>query len=423
MLNLSRNLASMTSITYFWILIIIIVANYLFEQYLDYLNYKSQSASLPSELKDVYNEEKYLKSIEYNKTRSRFSFITSAFSFLLSFILLYSGFFGWLDALLRPMINNEILLSLAYFMVLFIVSDILNTPLQWYSTFVIEEKFGFNKTTPKLFIVDKFKGYLLSVLLGGLLGFVLLWLIHEWGQGFWWIFWVFIAGFMVFMNMFYTSLIVPLFNKLLPLEDGELKEAIQTYARSVKFPLDNIYVIDGSKRSSKANAYFSGIGRKKKIVLYDTLIENHTEEELVSVLAHEVGHFKKNHIYLGLLLSILQTGLVLFIMAQMIFNINLSLALGGDVLAIHLNLIAFGLLFTPISKVTGLLFNVLSRKNEFEADQFASLTYDGNALINALKKLSSDNLSNLTPSKLFVFFNYSHPPLLTRLEAIRNSNS
>ena len=411
----------MNELIIFWVIIGIVTADYIFEQLLDILNYNSQKTILPEEVSDIYDQEQYQKSVQYHKTRSGFSFLTSAFSFVLAFALLYTGFFGWLDGALRPFFENEVMLSLTYFAVLFVASDILTIPFQWYSTFVIEEKFEFNKTTPKLFFVDKVKGYFLSILIGGLLGYLLLMLIDQIGPSFWWIFWIVSALFMVFMNMFYTSLIVPLFNKLKPLEDGDLKSSIFAYANDVKFPLDNIYVIDGSKRSSKANAYFSGIGKKKKIVLYDTLIENHTDEELVSVLAHEVGHFKKKHVYWSLFLSVLQTGIILFIMSLMIFNKELFLALGGQEIAIHLNLIAFVLLFTPISKVTGLLFNVLSRKNEYEADAFARETYNGEALIKALKKLSGNNLSNLTPNKLFVFFHYSHPPLLQRLEALKGS--
>jgi STE24 endopeptidase len=403
----------------FFLIIAIVVADFVFEQLLDLMNYRSLGGKLPGEMNDVFDQEQYDKSIRYQKVRSQFSFLTSGISFLVILGLLYFGFFGWLDGALRPYFGDTIFLSLAFFALLFIASDVLTLPFQWYSTFVIEERFGFNKSTPGIFISDKLKGYGLSLILGGGIGYLFFQLIEWLGPGFWWIFWIVISAFTLFMNMFYTSLIVPLFNKLTPMENGNLKEAIEKYARSVRFPLDNIYVIDGSKRSAKSNAYFSGIGKKKKIVLYDTLIENHSDEELVSVLAHEVGHYKKNHIYWGLVLSIIQTGIILFIMSTLIFNPELSMALGGEISAVHLNLIAFVLLFTPISKVTGLFLNVLSRKNEYEADAFATKTYNGEELIKALKKLSSDNLSNLTPNRLFVFFHYSHPPVLNRVEAIR----
>ncbi|MDH5368201.1 MAG: M48 family metallopeptidase, partial [Cyclobacteriaceae bacterium] len=332
--------------------------------------------------------------------------------------LLWFGGFGWLDGQLRSIIDSEIVLSLSFFGVLFIVSDILAIPFSLYGTFVIEEKFGFNKTTPKTFVMDKLKGYVLAIILGGGILALLMWLVQEMGHNFWLYFWIAIAVFTLFINMFYTSLILPLFNKLTPLEDGELKQAIETYSKKIKFPLDNIFVIDGSKRSNKANAFFSGIGKKKKIVLYDTLINNHTTEELVAVLAHEVGHFKKKHVIYSFILSVLQMGITLFVMSLMVFNESLSIALGADQLGIHINLIAFTILYSPISKVSGILMNVFSRKNEFEADAYAKETYDNVQLQVALKKLSVDNLSNLYPHPAYVFMNYSHPPLLKRLEAM-----
>lgn len=401
------------------IILSIVVVDYLFEQALDYINLKARKTNLPDEIRSFYDEEKYAKSQRYHKTLGKFSFLTSGFSFVLSFLILSLGLFGELDAILRPYFDNQIVLALVYFGVLFIASDIVNTPFQLYSTFVIEEKFGFNKTTVKTFILDKIKGYVLTSIIGGLLIGTLLYLVLEIGADFWLYFWIIAGVFVLFINMFYTSLILPLFNKLTPLEDGELKTAIEAYSQKVDFPLDNIYIIDGSKRSKKANAFFSGLGKKKKIVLYDTLIENHTTEELVAVLAHEVGHFKKKHIVYGFGISILQIGLMLFIMSLMIFNENLSLALGADQLAIHINLIAFGILYSPISKVLGVLGNMLSRKNEFEADAYARETYESQALQQALKKLSVDNLSNLYPHPTYVFVHYSHPPLLQRLNALQ----
>ncbi len=400
------------------LLLAILTFDFTFNKVLEYLNIKSMKEELPEEVKGIYDEEKYKKSIAYSKANNKFGLITSTFSFILSFVLLATGFFGWFDAWVSSFFNNEIIISLAFFGILFLASDILNIPFQIYDTFVIEEKFGFNKTTPKTFIFDKIKGYLLTALLGGIILFALLKLIDLFGPNFWIWFWIVISLFILFMNMFYTTLILPLFNKLTPLEDGDLKTAIEEYSRKVKFPLDNIFVIDGSKRSAKSNAFFSGIGKKKKIVLYDTLIENHTREELVAVLAHEVGHFKKKHIVSGYILSILQTGLTLFIMSLVIFSPSMSQALGADEFAIHLNLLAFGILYSPISHFISIFMNILSRKNEYEADAFARDTYDGSFLQQALKKLSVDNLSNLFPHPAYVFINYSHPPLLKRLAAM-----
>lgn len=408
----------MTPSTFLTIILIIVVVSYLFDQLLDYINLKAQRTDIPAEVEVFYNKEKYLRSLAYHKEATTFSFLTSAFSFVLSLVMLLSGGFGWIDSILRPYMENDILLALSFFGVIMLASDILTLPFQWYSIFVLEEKYGFNKTTVKTFVVDKLKGYVISALIGGALLSALLWLTQSIGPNFWIWFALLAAAFVLFMNMFYTSLILPLFNKLTPLEDGELKTAIEAFAEKVNFPLDNIFVMDGSKRSSKANAFFSGMGSRKKIVLYDTLIRNHTTAELVAVLAHEVGHFKKKHIVMGYVLAVIQIVFTLFILSLMIFNENLSLALGGSQQAIHLNLMAFAILFSPISGITGLLMNLLSRKNEFEADAYAREKFDGVALADALKKLSVDNLSNLYPHPAYVFFHYSHPPLLKRLEVL-----
>ncbi|MEM8965365.1 MAG: M48 family metallopeptidase [Bacteroidota bacterium] len=402
-----------------FIILTIITVNFIIERVLDYLNRQNKKHDLPEELSGIYNEQRYQRSLEYQQANDRFGAITASFGFVVSVVLLLSGFFGWLDIQLRDWIEHPIALSLVYFAVLFLASDLMNLPFQLYHTFVVEESFGFNKMTPSLFFMDKLKGYALTAVLGGLIVGVFLYLVNELGQPFWLYFWGVASVVMILLNMFYTSIFVPLFNKLTPLEEGSLKTAITNYAQQVNFPITNVYVIDGSKRSSKSNAFFSGIGSKKKVVLYDTLIEQHSEEELVAIIAHEVGHYKKKHIISGLFLSVAQIGFTLYILSLLIFNEALSLALGGQQLAVHLNLIAFGILYSPISTLTGLLMNVVSRKNEFEADAYAAQTYSSNPLQQALKKLSAYNMSNLLPHSWYVFFHYSHPPLLERLRAIR----
>jgi STE24 endopeptidase len=408
--------------TILYIILAIAVVSYVFDQVLDYINLKAQRTDIPDDIAAFYDRTQYLKSLDYHKELTNFSFISSGFSFLLSILMLYSGGFGWLDSVLRTMNQNEIVLALAFFGILMLASDILTLPFQLYSIFVIEEKYGFNKTTVKTFFADKLKGYLLAAVIGGPLLALLIYLVQVIGPTFWIWFASVASLFILFMNMFYTSLILPLFNKLTPLPDGELKTAIQNFSQKVNFPLDNIFVIDGSKRSNKANAFFSGIGKKKKIVLYDTLISRHTTDELVAVLAHEVGHFKKKHIIRGFVLSIAQVFFTLFVLSLMIYNENLSQALGGSQLSLHLNLIAFTILFSPISGITGLFMSMYSRKNEYEADDYARETYSGPALAEALKRLSVDSLSNLYPHPAYVFFHYSHPPLLKRLEAIASNH-
>jgi STE24 endopeptidase len=363
--------------TILYIILTISAAIYIFDQLLEFINLKALRTDIPAEVKEFYQEDKYQRAIAYQKEQTRFGFISSAFSFILSFGMLLLGGFGWLHEILRPVIANQTWLALVFFGVIMLVADILSIPFQWYATFVIEEKYGFNKTTTRTFITDKLKGYVLGALIGGGLLSLLMYLVQWLGPDFWIWFGLVAAAFILFVNMFYTTLFLPLFNKLTPLADGELKTAIEDFARKVNFPLTNIFVMDGSKRSSKANAFFSGIGKKKKIVLFDTLINSHTKEEVVAVLAHEVGHFKKKHIIWSYLISTGQIFFTLFILSKMIFNENLSLALGGNAYAFHLNLVAFGILFSPISGITGLFMSILSRKNEFEADAYARETFDG----------------------------------------------
>ncbi|MBA7519213.1 Protease HtpX [subsurface metagenome] len=297
--------------------------------------------------------------------------------------------------------------------------DIISTPFSLYDTFVIEEKYGFNKTTLKTFFLDKIKGWFLAAIIGGGLLALVVWFYEQTTNMFWIYTWILVSVFMIFMTMFYSTLIVPIFNKQTPLEEGGLRNAIQEFCKKVDFKLDNLYVIDGSKRSTKANAYFSGLSAKKRIVLFDTLIEDLTQNEILAVLAHEIGHYKKKHTRTGIIISILQTGLTLFILSLFIGNPKLSGALGSGIPSFHLGLIAFGILYSPISTIIGLGMNSFSRKNEFQADNFAKFNFNGEDLSSALKKLSVKNLSNLTPHPAFVFFHYSHPPLLKRLKRLK----
>jgi STE24 endopeptidase len=299
-------------------------------------------------------------------------------------------------------------------------SDIITTPFAYYKTFVIEEKFGFNKTTIKTFILDKIKGWFMLAIIGGGILALIIWFYEATGTHFWLYAWFLVTAFSVFMNMFYSKLIVPLFNKQTPLEEGELRNKIADYAKTVGFKLNKIFVIDGSKRSTKANAYFSGFGSEKRVALYDTLIKDLDDEEIVAVLAHEVGHYKRKHIIFNLFASILLTGLTLYILSLFISNPLLSNALGVSIPSFHIGLIAFGLLYSPISEITGLIMNVMSRKFEYQADNYAKDTYAGEPLITSLKKLSKNSLSNLTPHPAYVFMHYSHPTLLERIKNLRS---
>lgn len=407
--------------TIFWIIIAIILFDFIFEKVLDWLNAKSMKEELPDELKGIYDEEKYKKSQQYEKVNSRFSMVTSTFSLILILIMLFAGGFGILDEWVRSITANIYLQTLLFFGVLGIASDILTTPFSLYGTFVIEEKFGFNKTTLKTFFFDKLKGYLLGVIIGGGILMFILWAWLSTGNWFWVIVLGGMSVFMIFMAMFYTQLIVPLFNKQTPLEEGELKDAINTFASKAGFRLNNIFVIDGSKRSTKANAYFSGLGPKKRIVLYDTLNNDLENEEIVAVLAHEIGHYKKKHVLKGMLVSLLQSALMIWLLSMAIGLPVLSQAIGAQEASFYMGIIAFGLLFSPISFITGIFSNMLSRKYEYQADNYAKSYGFGQQLIDSLLKLSVKNLSNLTPHPAYVFFHYSHPTLLQRKKVIEES--
>lgn len=402
--------------TLFWIIIGILIADFLFEKYLDYLNTTRWSDKLPIALAGIYDEEKYKKQQAYERENHRFGMISGTFSFAVTLAMFLFAGFAFVDALAWGVTANAILAALFFFGIIMFASDILHTPFEVYDTFVIEEKFGFNKTTVKTFVFDKLKGWLLGAVIGGGLMAVII-LIWQKTQMLFWIYaWLVVSAFSVFMVLFYSNLIVPLFNKQTPLQEGELRDAIQQFAGKVGFKLDNIFVIDGSKRSTKANAYFTGFGAKKRIVLYDTLINEMETDEIVAVLAHEIGHYKKKHVLQGLVISLLQTGVLLFVFSLFVGSPVLSKALRVENPNFHIGLVAFGILYTPFSFVLGIFMNLLSRKNEYQADAFAAQNFNPGSLASALKKLSVKNLSNLTPHPLYVFFHYSHPTLLQRLE-------
>jgi len=409
----------MSSNILFYIIIIILVLQFFIETLLEYLNAKRFSDVVPKELNDVFDLEEYRKSQEYKKVNYRFGLLSAVFSLTLTLFFLIFGGFEVIDTMARNLSDNPVLIALIFFGIIIIGNDIITTPFSYYHTFVIEERFGFNKSSKKLFWTDKIKGLIMMMILGGgILTLVILF--FQWaGTNFWIYAWALIAVFSLFMNLFYSKLIVPLFNKQTLLAEGSLKSKIEAYAKKVGFELKNIFVIDGSKRSTKANAYFSGFGKEKRITLYDTLINDLEEDEIVAVLAHEVGHYKKRHIIFNLSASILITGLTLFILSIFINNPEVSLAIGVSQPSFHAALIGFGILYSPISEITGLVMNAMSRKFEYQADDFAKNTFDSKPLITSLKKLSKNSLSNLTPHPAYVFMHYSHPTLMSRIQNLK----
>ena len=402
-----------------FLLLVIVTMSFLFELISGLLNFNSFDKPLPENVKTIYSKDEYSKSQSYKKINFKFELISSIYGFLIIFLVLYFGLLGQLDSYLRNItFENEISLSILFFLSIFLISDIIKIPFQLYKTFIIEENFGFNTMKISTFLIDKIKSYIISsffivILITPLLLFIILY-----PDSFWIYFWLLISAFLIFANMFYTSLIVPLFNKLEVLKDGELKQKMDNFSRKVNFPLSNIFVINGSLRSKKANAFFSGFGKNKKIVLYDTLIKNHTVDELVAVLAHEIGHYKLNHIKTNMAISVITTGFMLFILSNFIFNSQVSYALGGNVSFRHLEIFAFFIIYSPVSSLISILMNIKSRKNEYEADEYAVKNFNKKPMLDALKRLSKDNLTNLTPHPLYEFLNYSHPSISKRLYSI-----
>ena len=406
---------------YFYLIIGIFVLSFAWTQILSGLNRKRMSPLLPEELKDIYPPEKYARQQEYQRANSRFGLISGGFSFLLILVVLLFGFLGVFDEYLRGYTSHFLLLPLLFFGCLLVANELIGLPFEWYATFTIEERFGFNKSTGKLFLADWLKGIALNLLIGGIVLSAILYIYHYTLNEFWIYAWIVVSGFSLLMAFFYSEWIVPLFNKQTPLEEGELRNAIESFAQKAGFRLTNIFVMDGSKRSTKANAYFTGFGKKKRIVLFDTLMNDLTTDEIVAVLAHEIGHYKKKHVLYSLLLSVLTTGAVFYILSLFLGNLQLAQALGGKTASFHLGVIGFAFLFTPVSEVLGLAVNHFSRKNEYQADSFAAQFGLGEALISALKKLSVQSLSNMNPHPLSVFWYYSHPTLLQRIKQIKQN--
>ena len=402
----------------FFLILIIPVTGFIIERYLDYLNSLMWSDTLPEKLIGICDGEEYKKTQLYQKDNTRLSFWSSSFNLAVILIMIIAGGFALADNLARAISTNAVFISLIFFGIIGLTSDLINIPFSCYDTFVIEKMYGFNTMTVRTFITDHIKSWFIALLVGVPVLGLITWFYYKTGKNFWLYAWGLITLFSVFINFFYSELIVPLFNKQIPLPEGSLRTLIEEFSQKTGFRLRNIYIIDGSKRSTKANAYFSGFGPKKRIVLYDTLQKELSEEEIVAVLAHEIGHYKKKHVLLNLVISVFITGLMLFLLSIVVNSPSLSRALGSEIASFHLGLIVFGILYSPLSLIIGMLTNYISRKNEFAADRFVRENYHPAVLALALKKLSVKNLSNMLPHPAYVFFHYSHPPLLKRLEEL-----
>lgn len=405
---------------YLIIILVILIGKYFLDLTIELLNLRHFNPELPPEFTDCYDADKYRKSQAYLKENTRLGLIASSVftPLLIAFILL--GGFNSVDQLARKFSLNSIPTGLIFAGILLLFSWLLNLPVSIYKTFVIEEKYGFNKTTVKTFILDILKSWLLIAAIGGIVFGGMIWFFDTAGKGGWIYCWAAITIFQLFLLFIAPVTIMPLFNKFVPLEDGELKTAIEKYAGAVRFKIKGVFKMDASRRSTKSNAFFTGFGRFRRIVLFDTLIQKHSIDELVSILAHETGHYKKKHILKNVFLSILSTGLMLFILSRFINNPDLFAAFKMQHVSVYAGLFFFAFLYAPLEMTISLFSKAMSRKYEYEADSYAARTFGKpEAMIKALKKLSVDNLSNLTPHPLMVFLSYSHPPVLERIRALR----
>mgnify|MGYP001312920381 CR=1 FL=1 len=408
---------------FFFIIIIgFILFEYILSSIVRFLNIRALNPNLPKEFSDIYDESKYMKSQEYAKTNSKFSYVTSTFSLIVSLVFIFSGFYNTIDLFARSLGFSEEITGLLFFGFLAIFSDLLSLPFSFYYTFVIEQGYGFNKTTLSTFIKDKIKQYFLMLLIGAPVIYTILIFFGYFNDFAWLLVWLFMTLFMIIMQPLFNNYIAPMFNKFTPLEDGPLLEKIKTYLNKVDFPVKKLEVVDGSRRSAHSNAYFSGFGKNKRIALFDTLLEQMDDDEILAIVAHEVGHYKLKHIQMGIVSGVLQTGLMLFILSLFINNPDLFAVFQMENLSIYASLLFFSMLYSPISILSGVLSMFISRRNEFSADKYSSDTANNpTALISGLKKLSKENLSNLTPHWLNVFLNYSHPPVIKRIKRLKDS--
>jgi len=406
---------------YFLIIILgVLIGTYLLDLVVDTLNVRYVKTDLPEEFRDCYDADKYRKSQEYLRENTRFGIVSDSFMTPITIAFILFGGFNFVDQFARSFNLGSILTGLIFAGVLMLGSQILLIPFSIYGTFVIEEKYGFNKTTPKTFVLDILKTWLLAAVIGGIILSVVLWFFEKAGPWAWLYCWIAITLFQLFLIFIAPVVIMPLFNRFFPLDEGDLKNAINDYAGSQDFKMKGVFTMDGSKRSTKSNAFFTGFGKFRRIVLFDTLIEKQTTEELVSVLAHEMGHYKKRHILKSMVISVLTTGLMFYILSLFINNRELFAAFRMQEMSIYAGLLFFAFLYTPIEMILSVFGTVLSRRNEYEADLYSVKTYKRPlSMIAALKKLSVENLSNLTPHPLKVFLSYSHPPVLERIRAIR----
>lgn len=407
--------------TYGWIILASIVLLFVIQRIADLLNLTRLTGEPPEEFRDVFDSASYAKALDYARARLRFSMVSASLGLAVTLGFWFLGGFGFWDGWTRSFGWGAVPTGLLYMAGLFFANDVISLPFQIYSTFVLEARFGFNRTTPRTFVLDKLKAWGLTLVLGGAVLWVVLAFFLGAGDHGWLWAWGAVTLFGLFFQFVAPTWIMPLFNKFTPLEEGELRASIFALAKKVDYPLTNVFVMDGSKRSSKSNAFFTGFGKNKRIALFDTLIKQHTVPELTAVMAHEIGHYKEKHVLMGTITSILQQGVLFFLLSLFLKEAGLF-AVFGTQPSVHAGLIFFGMLYAPVSFVLGLGLTALSRRHEYQADRYAvRVLGDSSAMAGALKKLSVTNLSQLTPHPFYVALHYTHPPVPARLAALKSS--
>ena len=407
----------------YWLVIAVVLAEYCWSTCLTLLNIKASRQEIPDLLKDLYDESRYRRQQEYAMTNRKFSLLSGFVSTVVTLAIFAFGGFAVFDSAARSVSSSPVVQALVFWGIFYLISWFLSLPFDIWKTFVIEQRFGFNRSTPGLFAADTAKSLLLNMVMMGAVLALCVWIYTLTPQWFWLLAWAAATIFSLFVQYLYSWLIVPLFNKQTPLPEGELRSAIEAFASRVGFRIDNIYVIDSSKRSSKSNAYFTGFGRSKRVVLYDTLMEQLTTEEIVGVLAHEIGHYKHRHIIIDSVENSALHLLMFWLFSLFIGSEALASAAGCDAASFHVNLAVFSLVYTPFSIVADIAVNIISRRHERQADAFAAVHGLGSAEASALKKMSAKSLGNLTPHKVVVFTEYSHPTLYERVKALAGSNA
>jgi STE24 endopeptidase len=403
------------------IIIVVIVLIGLFDFYVEYMNYRHRNQPIAENVNDLYNTEDYAKSIDYMMSKSKFKIFSGVSKLTLIVLLLISGFFPVLETYIIGITQVELLQTLLFVIVYFLILFSFNIPFDYYFDFVIEERFGFNKQTKRIFFIDQLKGFVINAVLFGIL-ITLIFFLYQ----------AFKSQFMLFIGVVFLAIVTFLlvifflqgwiarrFNKLETLEEGSLKEKVIELATTVGFEVDRIFIMDAAKRSTKLGAFFTGFGKTKEVVLFDTLVEKLDEEEILAVLAHELGHAKHKDVYNLLIRNIFMMAIYAAILAFIMTTERFFTDFGFSTINLAFGLILMTLVLEPVILLFGIGINTYVRSREYLADSFGAKHTSKEAMISALRKTAKESIANLNPHPLYVFVKLNHPTLSQRLANIK----